>query len=48
MKPYRHPLPIINPPVKASTYEIAMRFVMVAFLVGFWIVFFYLLKKILG
>ena len=47
MKPYRHPLPVIHPP-KASTYEITMRFVMVAFLVGFWVVFFVLLKKILG
>jgi hypothetical protein len=46
-KPYRHPLPLIRPP-KASTYEIVMRFVMVAFLVLFWIAFYFLAKKALG
>jgi hypothetical protein len=48
MKPYRHPLPVIHPPVKASTYEITMRFVMVAFLILFWIAFYLLMRKALG
>ena len=46
VKPYKHPLPIVFPP-KVSTYEIAMRFVVLAFLVVFWTVFFFLARKAL-